>query len=236
MSKQNVEKDQKQFLRCLHCMKVIRCSRFDTSALLRHIEEEHPDLLAVASTKIRNTYKLTSDRSSGESLSHIRKQSSLSDIELNAADSDRCKNKRRISSDNPVKNSSNAKCNVDYSGPASKDYPCSKAKNTPKIDKPSVPCPQDDMEAFRKMAYKSSVRRWSAVDGSLFCPSCGYKKRPVIKCDSDLNSEWCSWAFCFLPCLISSGNGEYLYCCHCNTFLGVYNREKNSVKPNKQYA
>ncbi|EDV45819.1 uncharacterized protein LOC6551273 [Drosophila erecta] len=232
MSKRNVQKDKEQCLRCLHCMKVIRCSRFDTGALLHHIEEEHPDLFAVASSRIRNIYKLTSDRSSGESLSHIRNLSSLSQTELNAADSDQCKNKRRVSRDSLAKKTSTAKCNVDQ-------CPSSKDKNTcpkPKTNKPSLPCPHNNMEAFRKMAYKSSVRRWCAVDGSLFCPCCGYKKRPVIKCASDLNSGWCSWSFCFLPCLMSSDNREYLYCCHCNTFLGVYDREKNSVRPNKEYA
>lgn len=33
------------FVRCLKCGKILKCSRFDTAALLRHIETDHPELV-----------------------------------------------------------------------------------------------------------------------------------------------------------------------------------------------
>ncbi|XP_017074773.1 uncharacterized protein LOC108110288 [Drosophila eugracilis] len=107
------------------------------------------------------------------------------------------------------------------------------------LSKPKESClktkdPLPDM-TFRKKSYRSSVRHWSALDGRLFCPACSYKKRPIIKYASETNSGWYSWTICFLPCLMSSDNQEYLYCRKCSNFLGIYNREKNMIKPNKEY-
>nr|NP_572173.1 uncharacterized protein Dmel_CG12684 [Drosophila melanogaster]AAF45959.2 uncharacterized protein Dmel_CG12684 [Drosophila melanogaster]ACD81823.1 IP21517p [Drosophila melanogaster] len=231
MSKQNVQKDQ--CVRCLHCKKVIQCSRFDSGGLLRHIEYEHPELFTMARSKLRNVYNPSTDQSYWACEVRKRMMSNVSDSELNSQNLGRCKNKKRTSSDSISKKSSTAKCNV-----AAANYSCphSKAKNStcPKA-RTNGPCSPHHM-IFRKMAYKSSARRWCAMDGSIFCPACGYKKRPVVKCASGWNSRWCSWAFCFMPCLKSSDNGENIYCGHCNTFLGAFNREKQSLKPNKLYA
>uniref|UniRef100_A0A6P4E3U5 Uncharacterized protein LOC108037790 n=1 Tax=Drosophila rhopaloa TaxID=1041015 RepID=A0A6P4E3U5_DRORH len=142
MSQPSPSPGDMQSLRCLHCMKVIRCSRYDTSGLVRHIEQDHPEIYAATNDKIRNLHKLAADHGiSEERLSRISKMTGLSESQM-ADKADKC------------------------------------------------------------------------------CASC------VVTC----------WPLCFLPCLLPSDNREYLYCPHCRTFLGIYDRDNNCVKPSKEFV
>jgi len=89
MSKQNVQKDQ--CVRCLHCKKVIQCSRFDSGGLLRHIEYEHPELFTMARSKLRNVYNPSTDQSYWACEVRKRMMSNVSDSELNSQNLGRCK-------------------------------------------------------------------------------------------------------------------------------------------------
>lgn len=44
------------------------------------------------------------------------------------------------------------------------------------------------------------------------------------------------WPFCFLPCLFPVHNLEYLHCANCKTFLGLYDRDCNCIKPNRHFV
>lgn len=44
------------------------------------------------------------------------------------------------------------------------------------------------------------------------------------------------WPFCFLPCLFPVHNLEYLHCANCKTFLGLYDRACNCIKPNRHFV
>jgi len=72
-------------------MKVIRCSRYDTSELVRHIEKDHPEIYAVTSDKIKNLHKLAADHGiSEERLSKISKMTGLSESQM-AEEAEKCK-------------------------------------------------------------------------------------------------------------------------------------------------
>ncbi|KAH8367968.1 hypothetical protein KR084_004979 [Drosophila pseudotakahashii] len=262
MSQQNTPKvkNDEQSMRCLQCMKVVRCSRYDTGGLIRHIEVDHPDLFAVASARVKNIHKLGSsepaviaNRAGGSKLS------SLTD-----SDSECIKLKRRFSGEKMTRKVPTAKCHVaacpvsqehvcqksknqtfpktiqkDQARPKTKDqiYPRIKAHSCAKGRNPSCSCSEDEAKLFRKMSYKVSVNKWRHADGgTIFCPACGHKRRPVIKSAAELDSGWCSWAKCFFPCLAPADDGEYLFCGRCNIFLGIHNKVNRNFKPNKEYA
>lgn len=42
-----------EYMRCMHCQKVIRISRCDTSGLVRHVELDHPSKCTVPSKKCK---------------------------------------------------------------------------------------------------------------------------------------------------------------------------------------
>ncbi|XP_017038900.1 uncharacterized protein LOC108086487 [Drosophila ficusphila] len=251
MSQTNLAKSDEHCMRCLHCMQVVRCSRYDTSALVRHIELEHPDIFSVASSKIRNVHKLDSEQgSSGDCISKTTGPSEPKkpmDEQFDPLWFD-----NHCSGDAQGKNDSTAGC---CAAAAKKTTdPCSNAKNKtcpdPKehpgscLKKQSLPiskvetCTCAEIKQIRKKYYRASVERWRAVDGLILCPACGIKSRPLIKTSAEVNSGcWANcWPFCYFPCLMSSDKQVYLHCGQCKIFLGIYNREKNSVRPNKEFV
>ncbi|XP_016938907.4 uncharacterized protein [Drosophila suzukii] len=277
MSQQNSKKinNDEQCVRCAHCMKVVRCSRYDTGGLVRHIEMEHPELFADASGNIRNIHRMLSSgrgsSGSGGSMSQISKILNPSDSHT-ADGLEYAKVKKRISGDPTTRKSPTPTINLaakkaqpgpcsqahasrkptdnnpfgtpkdlsknknnsypktkDHSGPATKTLPYPKPWNAP------CPC-AEEMKVLRQMYFKDSVNKWCAYEGSLFCPACCYKRRPVVKSASDLNSGCCSWLKCLFPCLSPPDEREYVFCAQCKTFLGIYTRRTNSLKPNQEYA
>ncbi|XP_016993972.2 uncharacterized protein [Drosophila takahashii] len=246
MSQQNTPKinNDEQSMRCLQCMKVVRCSRYDTGGLLRHIELDHPDLFAVASARVKNIHKLGS-LESAVVVNGGSKLSSLTD-----SDSECIKLKRRFSGEKATRKVPTA-CPVSQDHVCQKTkkqtcpktlqknqiYPKIKAQSSPKSRNPSCSCSEDEAKLFRKMSFKVSVNKWCHADGgSIFCPACGHKRRPVIKSAAELYSGWCSWAKCLFPCLAPPDDGEYLFCSRCNTFLGIHIKAARKFKPNKEYS
>ncbi|XP_044317790.1 uncharacterized protein LOC108037197 isoform X2 [Drosophila rhopaloa] len=132
--------------------------------------------------------------------------------------------------------------------PAEKDASttaCSVASS--KEEKSSCPCPcprpVDKTTAHRRHCYRASIERWAPAEGCIFCPCCACNKRPLIKAATEIVEAGCCascvvtcWPLCFLPCLLPSDNREYLYCPHCRTFLGIYDRDNNCVKPSKEFV
>ncbi|XP_037725482.1 uncharacterized protein LOC119557018 [Drosophila subpulchrella] len=271
MSEQNDE----QFVRCSHCLKEVRCTQYDTGSLFRHLEVEHSDLFADASSKIRYVHRLLASArgSSGSGGSMSQSSKILNPLDSHTADGlEHAKVKKRISGDpatrksptptinlaarkaqpgpcsqahatrkpkdnpcgtpkDPSKNKNNSYPKTkDPSGPATKTLPCPKPWNAP------CPCVEEEMKILRQMTFKASVNKWRAYEGNLFCPACCYKRRPVVKSASELNSGCCSWLKCLFPCLSRPDERQYLFCAQCKTFLGIYNRGTNSLKPNKEYA
>lgn len=101
----------------------------------------------------------------------------------------------------------------------------------------------DSKDISRRQFYRSSIERWTPTDGCIYCPSCCSSHRPIIRSSAQFYaSTGCSaacvancWPFCFLPCLTSTDNREYLHCSNCKAFLGIYDRENNCIRPNREF-
>ncbi|KAH8337799.1 hypothetical protein KR067_004231 [Drosophila pandora] len=220
-----------QCLRCLHCMKVICCSRYDTNGLVRHIEEDHPEIFAVAGEKIKNLHKLAAEHGvSEERLSQISKMTGLSETQMAEQVEKYMAKKKASSGTNSVTGSGDIKSD----NPSQTSY-----KDVSSCPEPNVYPP----EQVRQSRYKASIERWVPTDGFIYCPRCGCSRRPLVKASSEIGNSGCCancivscWPLCFLPCLLSPDNREYLYCNNCRTFLGIYDRENNCIKPSREFV
>ncbi|XP_033154553.1 uncharacterized protein LOC117137288 [Drosophila mauritiana] len=230
MSQTNPKPSDTQSLRCLHCMKVIRCSRYDTSELVRHIEQDHPEIYAVTTDKIKNLHKLAADHGiSEERLSKISKMTGLSESQM-AEKAEKYMAKKKSSG---------------RSGGSVAGDPAAGSEASYKTEKPSCSCsrPVEKSMAHRRSCYRASIERWTPAEGRIFCPCCASSRRPLIKAATEISNNGCCaawvvscWPLCFLPCLISADNNEYLYCSNCRAFLGIYDREKSCVQPSKEFV
>ncbi|XP_030557939.1 uncharacterized protein LOC115760600 [Drosophila novamexicana] len=207
-----------QYLRCLKCLKIIKCSRYDTSCLVRHVQKDHPEIIDESNEKVHNLHKLAAEHGiSEERLSEISKMTGMSEAEM-ADEAERyLQGKKRSGSQQ-------------RSGVHSENW--KQLKLT------------DSKELNRRQFYRSSIERWMPTEGCIYCPSCGLNRRPLIKTSSEFyTSTGCSaacvancWPFCFLPCLNSGDNREYLHCSNCKSFLGIYDRENNCIRPNREFV
>ncbi|XP_067634293.1 uncharacterized protein [Eurosta solidaginis] len=93
--------------------------------------------------------------------------------------------------------------------------------------------------------FRNSIEKWRPANGTLYCPKCGANCRPLIRTQAErsANNSCCAacilscWPFCFLPFLVpSTNNREYLHCSNCKTFLGLYDRSNNCVRPNREFV
>ncbi|SPP72872.1 uncharacterized protein LOC117582235 [Drosophila guanche] len=220
-------------MRCLRCLQVVECSRYDTDALLTHIKDEHPEIFEQDNDKIKNLYKLAAEHGvSEERVSQIGKMTGMTEAQM--ADE-----AERYIAKHPSSGGSKAEVSAEQqSVGSSKQRECAAAKaraNAKAADK---------TPNGRRQCYRASIERWIPVDGCLYCPSCGTSRRPVVKSRTEvITSTGCAascviscWPLCFLPCLVPPENREYLYCSNCKTFLGIYDREKNCVKPSKEFV
>lgn len=99
------------------------------------------------------------------------------------------------------------------------------------------------MHTRKRHLYRTSMEKWRPANGTIYCPQCGVNKRPLLKSRAERYSEnQCGaacilscWPFCFLPFLVPGDNQEYLHCSNCRCFLGLYDRNNNCIKPNKEY-
>ncbi|XP_022233152.2 uncharacterized protein LOC111081405 [Drosophila obscura] len=220
-------------MRCLRCLQVVECSRYDTNALLVHIKDNHPEIFEQDNDKIKNLYKLAAEHGvSEERVSQIGKMTGMTEAQM-ADEAERYIAKHPSSG---LSGGSKAEGSEKQSG-SGKQRECeaAKAKANAKAKAKAN---------NRRQCYRASIERWTPVDGSIYCPSCGCNRRPVVKSRTEvITSHGCAascviscWPLCFLPCLVPPENREYLYCCNCKSFLGIYDREKNCVKPSKEFV
>ncbi|XP_030387386.1 uncharacterized protein LOC115634001 [Scaptodrosophila lebanonensis] len=218
-----------QYVRCLKCLKIIKCSRYDTSSLVDHIQADHPEIIQSANEKLKNLHKLAAQHGvSEERLSQISKMTGMSESELaDEAEKYIARNYQggAAPATDPIK-----AC----AAPTQTSSSC-------KEPKPKLSASKDNN---RRKYYRASIEKWTPTDGCIYCPSCGCNRRPMIKTNTEVysSSSCCAscvascWPFCFLPCLISPENKEYLHCANCKTFLGLYDRENNCIKPNREFV
>ncbi|XP_062551734.1 uncharacterized protein LOC134216994 [Armigeres subalbatus] len=89
----------------------------------------------------------------------------------------------------------------------------------------------------RKMFYKTSVATWRPARCRAVCPHCGELQYPTIRMTADRYSQsvygatWIMtcWPFCFLPCLFTAPTKRHLHCSKCNAYLGLYNPNQEVV-------
>lgn len=185
-------------VRCLLCSKILQCTREDTSALLEHIREFHPEVTVLESS---------------EALSHMapEDQQKKSGGTAGKGEGDKAEGKgaKRLSKD---------------------DYNVQRACKMKR--------------SGRKRLYKTSIEKWRPGVGVIFCPKCCKKNTPLVKSHTEKISTstfgaaciLTCWPFCFFPCLFPSPTKEYLHCPICDNFLGVYDKDKSCVRPNKQFV
>ncbi|KAH8370877.1 hypothetical protein KR093_005311 [Drosophila rubida] len=226
-----------QYLRCLKCLKTIKCSRYDTSSLVRHVQVHHPEIIESANEKVQNLHKLAAEHGiSEERLSQISKMTGMSEAQM-ADEAERCKYKAAILDELYLLIST-----LDLA----KHPQPSGSQVSPKSDSQQWQQPKsnDSKDINKRQYYRSSIERWVPTDGCIYCPSCGASRRPLLKSSSEFySSTGCPascvancWPFCFLPCLSSPDNREYLHCANCKTFLGIYDREHNCIRPNREFV
>lgn len=115
------------------------------------------------------------------------------------------------------------------------------ASNREKISCHRPHRPHADQEKMsRRQSFRLSITHWAPADGCIFCPGCGFSQRPLIKTASELTAKgavanciFTCWPLCCLPFLESR---EYLYCSNCRAFLGIYDRERNCVRPSREFV
>ncbi|EDW02658.1 uncharacterized protein LOC6560707 [Drosophila grimshawi] len=212
-----------QYLRCLKCLKIVKCSRYDTSCLVRHVQKDHPEMLDDTNDKVTKLHKLAADHGiSQERVSEISRMTGLSEEELADKAERYLERKQRSSSQK------------DANGD----------KKFEKSSKSKRPKAADSQEKNRRQYYRCSIERWIPVEGCIYCPNCGCKRRPLIMTSSEFYASTdCSsccvssfWPFCFLPCFSTGDNREYLHCSNCKTFLAIYDRERNCIRPNSKFV
>ncbi|ALC42512.1 CG12684 [Drosophila busckii] len=213
-----------QYLRCLKCLKIIKCSRYDTSGLVRHVQMAHPEIIDSASEKkLQNLHKLAAEHGiSDERLSQISKMTGMSEVQM-ADEAERYL----------------AKQQAKKGGGGSKAMPTTQQQQQKSSCAPKA---VDSRDLNKRHIFRSSIERWLPTDGCIYCPNCGANRAPLLKSSAELGSGCCAslciancFPFCFLPCLSSGDNREYLYCCNCKSFLGIYDRENNCIRPNREF-
>ncbi|CAH1170274.1 unnamed protein product [Phaedon cochleariae] len=90
----------------------------------------------------------------------------------------------------------------------------------------------------RSSIFKTTVESWKPGPVKIICPKCRRKDRPCIRKQrnkvaySSLGA-FCMltcWPICFLPFLIPNGSVLELFCKHCGTLLGEYDRKTGTIK------
>ncbi|EDW02659.1 uncharacterized protein LOC6559690 [Drosophila grimshawi] len=197
-----------QYLRCLKCLKIVKCSRYDTSCLVRHVQKDHPEMLDDTNDKVSKLAAGNSIRQ--ERILEISRITEML-VEEMADKADRyLERKQRKSSQ---------KGEDDYK----------KCEKKPKA--------VDSDEINRRHYYRSSIERWIPIEGCIYCPNCGCKRSPLIMTSCEFYaSTHCFWPFCFLPCLSTGDNREYLRCSNCKSFLAIYDRKRNCIRPNWKFV
>lgn len=190
-------------VRCLLCSKILSCTREDTSSLLEHIREYHPEVTVLESS---------------EALTHMAPSE-----EKKPPSEPEKKKTVQIESD-PM---------ISYPG-----------GDTERLSKQEYNVRSCTNKSGRKRLYKTSIEKWRPGVGLIFCPKCGKKRRPIVKSHTEKISTstfgaaciLTCWPFCFFPCLFPSPAKEYLHCPVCDNFLGLYEKEKNCIRPNRQFV
>ncbi|KAJ8956988.1 hypothetical protein NQ318_012153, partial [Aromia moschata] len=85
--------------------------------------------------------------------------------------------------------------------------------------------------------YKTTVETWRPGPLKVTCPVCNQEDRPCIRKQrnkvaySSLGAlcMLSCWPLCFLPFLMPGGSKIQLYCKHCGTYLGEYNRKTGQL-------
>uniref|UniRef100_A0A1B0FQC6 LITAF domain-containing protein n=1 Tax=Glossina morsitans morsitans TaxID=37546 RepID=A0A1B0FQC6_GLOMM len=225
------------YVRCLKCRKILKCSRFDTAVLLDHIRTDHPEIEIVGkgsepkATSQRPSLR-PSHRDTTVSDSFLSRNGGAPDIEMThysikSEQLDSLPEIKQCTHDN------NSETKVIYTRRYKINTPPATTLNTHSLRTPA-----------KRNLYRTSIEKWRPANGSIYCPKCGCNKRPLIKTRTErFTYNTCGaccllgcWPFCFLPCLFPGQNVEYLHCANCKTFLGLYDRDCNCIKPNREYV
>uniref|UniRef100_A0A1A9X502 LITAF domain-containing protein n=1 Tax=Glossina brevipalpis TaxID=37001 RepID=A0A1A9X502_9MUSC len=223
------------YVRCLKCRKILKCSRFDTAVLLDHIRNDHPEIEIVGKG---SESKATSQRPNSR---QSRRDSTVSDSALsrNGGPPDIEMTHYSIKSEQLDNLPEIKPCNYDKNSDAKMIY-----TRRYKINSPPATTPNTLHTPVKRSLYRTSIEKWRPANGTIYCPKCGCDKRPLIRTRTErFTYNSCGaccllgcWPFCFLPCLFPGQDMEYLHCANCKTFLGLYDRNCNCIKPNREFV
>lgn len=201
--------------RCLKCYKIITCNAYDESVLIQHIRTDHPEI------------QLPEDACTSDAQSQYHEEPNPKAISNTKGNLNR-----------------NLNCNPDpdLNIRLEETIQCSEMKPI-YSRKYKVMTPVTPRSPRKRRQYRTSIEKWRPANGVLYCPKCGAKKKPLIKQRSEkmayssLGAAFIltCWPLCFLPCVFKPASKDYLHCSECHTFLGMYDRERNCVRPNREF-
>ncbi|KAM7343552.1 uncharacterized protein ACRADG_010546 [Cochliomyia hominivorax] len=252
-------------VRCLKCGKILKCSRYDTAALLEHIHTDHPEVDIIDTDTKQKRHSPTestkfppkSNRYSSAQKNKSREYSMPNDeIEKYECSDDECnlEESNRSSHRREDVDRTHYSINTEILDKYPEIRECEYCPHNPnaqvvytrryKLNTPSIVSKTVLQRPFQRSLYYTSIEKWSPVNGTIHCPKCGCNKRPLIKTRAErFTYSECGtccllscWPFCFLPFLWPTRNFEYLYCANCKTFLGLYDHSTNCIKPNRLYV
>ncbi|XP_017474758.1 PREDICTED: uncharacterized protein LOC108365273 [Rhagoletis zephyria] len=254
------------YVRCLKCNKILDCSRYDTNALLEHIRTDHPELEVVnngsngmprngntamreAANNIVVPHETIDDNAATFQPTMLERTagSQSEEFERFQPRSTSSREHMHIRSQRgifkmPVDSRDKMEMpNCDLRDDRSNDG------STVHTRRYQVHTPSSHFnynEKPKRSLYRTSIEKWRPATGTIYCPKCGANRRPLIRTQTERssNNSCCAvcilgcWPFCFLPFLLPNDNKEYLHCSNCKTFLGLYDRANNCVKPNREYC
>ncbi|XP_037955158.1 uncharacterized protein LOC119685044 [Teleopsis dalmanni] len=237
------QKNDVHYVRCLKCLKILKCSRFDTVCLLEHIRKDHPEIQVV------------SNSGHGQSIDKDYPQSNKLSVTKSLPENARSPDR------NPEGGMQSCTRPLTPQGQSNQEALLHPDR---RMSDPGKASPRNDQATFnddtnviyqrrndncqrnpnKKFMYRTSMEKWRPGKGNIYCPKCGTNKPPLIKTRTERTSNntigaaclFSCWPFCCLPYCCPGNNKEYLHCSNCKNFLGLYDPDHNCIRPNRDYA
>ncbi|XP_055838912.1 uncharacterized protein LOC129906942 [Episyrphus balteatus] len=206
--------------RCLKCLKIIECPSYDRAILIKHIRTDHPEI----------------DLPDDETMEYSEKEEPTPSKAVN----NNQQHLDEIVTPPPPREQLFPDINIHMEETTIRS-PELKPIYTRKY---KITTPLTPRSPQKRKMYKTSIEKWRPAKGMIYCPKCGAHKKPIIKSRSEKLSYstvgaaciLTCWPLCFLPCFFQGPSRDYLHCAECHNFLGMYDKQRNCVRPNREFV
>ncbi|XP_058455211.1 uncharacterized protein LOC131432743 [Malaya genurostris] len=203
--------------KCALCNKFLPYNRSDTSILVRHMSENHPEQQY---TVIHSKKQLIRRENSSSRESSVEKY--------------------RFNNNNMAKQS------LDREHPKESAIIRELRTSVGQKADENLPDKSDFLarrSTGRNMLYKTTVASWRPARARLICQRCGQSRYPTIRSSANRYAKstygavciMSCWPFCFLPCLFTAPTKHHLHCSSCGAYLGVYDPSREVIDANRQH-